>query len=506
MKIFLYILEFKKTHLYFNAMKKIVLLFTFLNVLFVKAQVNNCLTDLDFLVKTVKTDYPGYEDKVNAENAQKLNELENLIRRKIEKYPDSCWYYLNEYTSFFKDFHLRVMKARVNNSISKKNYASTLESKIVINYDSLKQNTLNGNGIEGIWKNFSEEFAIIQNTSGYYLGVAISGFDCEEGQVVFKFIPDSTGLFNVVEYSNVEGGGTFNYAASLCLDGKILEIHEFSKYVRATNSDAFDYALLRSYIPLHPNGRNTYFVALSLSDSTFFVRLPGFNSSTTETIINKYWKEITARPNLIIDLRNNGGGQDNYYQILLKLLYTKPYLSKGVEWYVSEDNIKIFEEALIKKEVKNGEEGLKWVQVLLTTMKSNKSKFVIHPLMGADKIITRDTIYPLPRKVGIIINENNASSAEQFLLSAKNSDKVILFGNKNTAGVLDYSNAVQVLFPSNNYALLYPMTRSRRLPDYPIDNIGIAPDVIIPLKETVQLYDRLDDWVYFVMSYLEFIK
>lgn len=48
------------------------------------------------------------------------------------------------------------------------------------------------------------------------------------------------------------------------------------------------------------------------------------------------------------------------------------------------------------------------------------------------------------------------------------------------------------------------MTRSKRLPEHPIDNIGIAPDVIIPYPAAEQLFDRLDQWVYFVQNYLEF--
>jgi len=47
------------------------------------------------------------------------------------------------------------------------------------------------------------------------------------------------------------------------------------------------------------------------------------------------------------------------------------------------------------------------------------------------------------------------------------------------------------------------MTRSQRLPENPIDNIGIKPDVIIPFHDTEQLYDKLDIWVYFVKNYLE---
>jgi hypothetical protein len=50
------------------------------------------------------------------------------------------------------------------------------------------------------------------------------------------------------------------------------------------------------------------------------------------------------------------------------------------------------------------------------------------------------------------------------------------------------------------------MTRSKRLPENPIDNIGIAPDVIIPFPATEQLYDKLDTWVYFVKNYLELLN
>ena len=47
------------------------------------------------------------------------------------------------------------------------------------------------------------------------------------------------------------------------------------------------------------------------------------------------------------------------------------------------------------------------------------------------------------------------------------------------------------------------MTRSRRLPDHPIDNIGISPDVIIPYPPTEQLLDKLDVWVEYVRDWLE---
>lgn len=137
-------------------------------------------------------------------------------------------------------------------------------------------------------------------------------------------------------------------------------------------------------------------------------------------------------------------------------------------------------------------------------MKENIGGFVVHPHYGGDGIVERDTVYKYPKQVGIIINGGNASSSEQFLLSANNSAKVILFGNENTAGVLDYSNITPKELPSGKYNLWLPATRSRRLPENPIDNIGITPDIYIPLEPATQLFDRLDDWVYFVKNYLEY--
>ena len=291
--------------------------------------------------------------------------------------------------------------------------------------------------------------------------------------------------------------------ASLALDDRILELHDNTRLVRKTNSPAFDEALLYSWVPGFPNGSNTYPLSLKLSDSTFYLRIPSFSDDHGEKTVRKYWKEITSMPFLLIDIRNNPGGQDEYYESLANLLYTHPYESKGVEWYATENNIKLFEDAIKNGEIRNGEEGVKWTNALLEEMRKHPGGFVVHPFAGKGDTIRHDTIYRYPRRVGIIINEGNASSAEQFLLTAKASSKAILFGNCHTAGVLDYSNAVSEPFPSGRYELTFPMTRSMRLPLNPIDNTGIAPDIFIPYPATKQLFDRLDQWVYFVKNYLE---
>ena len=331
------------------------------------------------------------------------------------------------------------------------------------------------------------------------MSIDLAGYD--EGQVIFEATNLNNNEFELTSYRRDGGITPIRKIASLNLNNNVLEIHEDTRYVRQSNDDIADKALLYSYIAEYPNGLNTYTVAMFLGDSTFYLRIPDFESNTANDLVQKYWSEIMSRPNLIIDIRNNGGGQDNFYQKLAEIIYTNPYESKGIEWYATDGIIAEREELIENGQIKEGYEEES--KALLDEMKKNVGGFVVHPYYGGDEIIKRDTIYSNPKKVGIIINGNNASSAEQFLLDAKQSTKVVLFGNENTAGVLDYSNITPKELPSGKYSLWLPATRSRRLPDNPIDNIGIPPDVSIPLIPQEQLYNRLDDWVYYVKNYLE---
>lgn len=118
-----------------------------------------------------------------------------------------------------------------------------------------------------------------------------------------------------------------------------------------------------------------------LGDSTYYLRIPSFYNNTSNDYVKQHWNEIMARPNLIIDIRNNGGGQDQYYKELKKIIYSEPYISKGVEWYASKGNIKSFEDAMDKGEIRNGEEGMRWTQALVGAMKKILAALLHIPIM-----------------------------------------------------------------------------------------------------------------------------
>jgi C-terminal processing protease CtpA/Prc len=106
------------------------------------------------------------------------------------------------------------------------------------------------------------------------------------------------------------------------------------------------------------------------------------------------------------------------------------------------------------------------------------------------------TYAALPRNIAIICNQYNGSTDESFVFQAKQSSKVKVFG-RPTFGALDFSNVHIVDFPNGLFQLMYTMTASYRIPDFPIDGIGIQPDFYI--DETI----HEEDWIYYVQSTME---
>lgn len=166
------------------------------------------MQDFDFLVQKIKADYPGYHDKVTAANQDQLKNLERKLREKIKQYPDSCYYFMNEYTDFFRDHHLRVRPIR--NEPSKKTEImdhSTYGKNMILDEDSLQKTTLEMKGIEGVWEGFRETFEVIHD--GQKLaGVVLEKEGWKKGQVAYEFVPLNDSLFEVQYHSLVNGEKT----------------------------------------------------------------------------------------------------------------------------------------------------------------------------------------------------------------------------------------------------------------------------------------------------------
>lgn len=232
-----------------------------------------------------------------------------------------------------------------------------------------------------------------------------------------------------------------------------------------------------------------------LSDKTVVLRIPSFDGSfkkQIDSVIVANMQTITKTENLIIDLQNNGGGSDGSFEKLIPLIYTNPIRVVGMELLSTPLNNKRMEEFANDPEASDHDR--KWAKDAVEKLNKNLGKFV-----NLDSSIvvfeTSDTSYIYPKKVGIIINGGCGSTTEQFILAAKQSKKVKLFGT-TTFGSLDISNMFSVKSPCNNYELGYCLSKSYRIPDFTIDGKGIQPDYYLD-KEIPQY-----EWVDFVNKIL----
>ena len=228
-----------------------------------------------------------------------------------------------------------------------------------------------------------------------------------------------------------------------------------------------------------------------LNKTTLVLRVPSFDGSQRkfiDSVILASKEKILSTENLIIDLRNNGGGSDFSYKEILPLIYTNPVRTVGTEMYSTKLNNQRMLEFISNPDFGLDEETKKWAKVSYDTLEKHLGEFINldSVRVTVDKL---DTVYPYPKNVGIIINNGNGSTTEQFLLAAKQSKKVKLFGT-TTFGVLDISNMNFVKSPCNEFELGYSLSKSYRIPDMAIDSKGIQPDYY--LDKEIKQYEWID--------------
>lgn len=225
-----------------------------------------------------------------------------------------------------------------------------------------------------------------------------------------------------------------------------------------------------------------------LDDSTAFLALPDFGSARPiDSVLAAHQARLARTPNLVIDVRGNGGGSDNAFAGVMRFLYTDSIFRNGVEALASPANV-----AALRARFAGVAAGprRRSADSVLTLMDRHPGEFV---LMSPATYYKYDSIRAMPVRVVIISARACASSCEQFLLDAKQSRKVTVVGSQNTYGMLDYSNVRAATLPSGERRIGLPMMRIIR--DRPLNNVGVAPDVVIPPRDTA-------DAVAFAREYL----
>ena len=240
-----------------------------------------------------------------------------------------------------------------------------------------------------------------------------------------------------------------------------------------------------------------------LNSKTLYFRIPSFNNSekaAIDSLIEKYKNEILITENLIIDIRNGTGGSDNSYKNILPFIYTNPIRMPSVEFLSTPlNNRRMYELATntgfaLEFGIQSSEEDKAEFMKNYLKLNNHLGEFVN---LNSSKIniYKQDTIYKFPKEVAILINENNVSTDEQFILESRQSKKVKLFG-RTTKGGLDMSNLYVAKSENKDFVLVYALSRSLRIPNMIVDDIGIMPDFFLDEEIPEQ------EWIEFVSEIL----
>jgi len=235
-----------------------------------------------------------------------------------------------------------------------------------------------------------------------------------------------------------------------------------------------------------------------LSEHTLLLRIPSYHiryKKYLDQLLKENDQLLRSTPNLMIDVRDNGGGATHSWSGLIPYFYTNPVRQMNMEIYCTEQNARGYEqeaEILFREGNKEpAQKRLAWAK----KMREHTGEFI-----PADhrKVIVVDKFSPLPypERVGILCNENCASATEQFLYIARQSTKVKIFG-KPTFGALDVTNTTAVDSPDGKYRLVYCMARSLRAVEMSMDGTGIQPDYL--LDSTIPE----EQWTEYVQEILE---
>lgn len=464
--------------------------------LFAKAQNCSCTVMFNHLVTKIEENYPGYEDKITPLVKPTFEKFTSDLREKTTTATaKGCYNLLKNWIAYFKDQHLSIIlnTDRMNNDFIRSIFSNDPRAKL--NTDSLKKHFSkmdNPGTLEGIWKLFNYEVALVKNGihKKDYQGIIIKADSVYwvPGQIKFELKYKSGKSYHVT-FMDLEHN-TKEFDITAALTDTVLSIND-SQWKKTTPILYNSVSASHITLPITSvNDDDFYFK--KINERTSILRLSDFflhHKPIIDSLVSNNFTSIINTPNLVIDIRGNRGGFNISFDKLLPIFYTNPIVSKDVSILLTKENIALYEELLSNFQFPA--EKRQEVTALIAKMKREKSRYLVEP----DEIYNQDTVYSFPQKISIIIDNQCASAAEQFILRAKQSKKVTLFG-MHTAGINDYTNIVGPRkFICAGYILYCPTAKSNRLPEYPIDNIGIKPDVTIPSAEK--------DWITYVQNYIE---
>ncbi len=446
----------------------------------------NCLDELVYVADYYSENLASYDDYVvpdPAAYAAIVADLKSEAKEVTTR--DECYTLINEYVELFKDKHARLMDYEYVVDLNKDTEINEfVTSAVYKDWEILDMPRPTGtHPIGGTYQSLDGALTMqispdAENKHRDFVGVITKALHpiFKPGHVVLEL--KETGLDNVFE------------AITRTADNYKKSISHF--YFEQC-------ALGDNWVKKDCDGNledleNQAFRFKKLADNIVYLGIPSFDFNFNRKIDSLYQVSepaILAAKYLIIDVRNNSGGDEKNIEVLNKYIYTNPIQRDTIKYRVGEGNLQTYEGWLewFKQDPDNfSAEDISDLENHISQLQEAYDNGQKYLETAPPEPISDYEILNNPASILILANHRTGSTAEIFLLHAKQSTKTQIIGT-NSAGMIGYGDNGGVSTPCYQFRLTCTMFRYNHRRKY--EKIGIAPDVYVNRVSIADVVSRI---------------
>ncbi|MBS1528886.1 MAG: hypothetical protein JSU01_01155 [Bacteroidetes bacterium] len=441
-------------------------------------QACSCADVLSQVVWKTEHDYAGYIHKVKEKDSTAYSKLKmKLVREAKNASFKACYTLLEEYVDFFHDGHLYIGEFPGKQPDSLINGVKRYQ--VPGNYASALLKNRHRDSIEGIWNGGGGlQLAIVKAGPNKFYGVVrkTKAPRWEPGMVKLELEKVGDNRYNAALYRN-----------------DFAKIHFFGLEISKNTMFSFGVYRFAKTFPVNPE---TQYIdpdgpelptVRALDQDNVLLTIPSalIDGRYLDSILVKNLTLVTTTPNLIIDVRGNGGGNYIWGDIYeLANTIVKPEPKKPGDQFLllaSEDDADyVYKLGAYYRQQKDSA-AMKFIDDEVAKIRANIGKMVGFSFYSAGPDTAKRTVYDKIKHVAVIMDKNVASAGEAFIIDLlETSSKVMLYG-ANTHGMIDYMQVNTLPVGACDwYYFGYPTYFAPDIKTNPRNPTGIKPDVDVP--------------------------
>ncbi|MBS9525739.1 peptidase s41 [Litoribacter alkaliphilus] len=436
----------------------------------------SCGESFDALAVGVEQNYSLFQFKVTDNNREIYTAFTAVMRQQAETTSDfeECKKVLNTWLGFFRDGHM-WLNFQENGEV--------FNERVVLGEDNFKKRFVaeaESEDLLGIWESGSYRVAIIPEEDPVgkrrdFVGVILESKNPD-------WHPDEVKFTLQKVYGN-------DYKATFYLGDR----RPKSVESKLKNAGLLQFEGLNEWYKVWPEDQGSLKVQPEtlayegfhfemLNGEVPYFRFPSFSPSSIESlekVLEEYHEQLVKASFMVVDVRQNSGGYDYVYYPLMPYILSGPIEMPNVYHYLSAYNKTQMGAEVAEEDVDEleDEEEKAMYKLFYSSMDT------LLAFGGETYTYNPDTLYTQPRRIAVLTSDKTISSGETFVLRAKKSSRVTVYG-QNTAGIIDGFNGAELELGC--VTLRYPLSvRSLDVDTNPIDPYGIAPDVFLDKSEDV---------------------